>query len=100
MCATTRPTEYDYTVFRITSEICRQVFPLTLDIDHPAFRAGLERMRRITVGLARARARGGLMGGLQRLGLTAAAAVTFARLFLLPAKGHALPARVRMAAAW
>jgi len=27
------PTEYDREVFKITEEICRQVFPVTLDID-------------------------------------------------------------------
>jgi magnesium-protoporphyrin IX monomethyl ester (oxidative) cyclase len=94
------PTEYDFTVFRITSEICRQVFPLTLDLDHPAFAAGLERLRRITVAMGQAKAQGGLVGRVRTLGLTAAAAVTFGRLFLLRPKDNALPAQIRMAPAW
>jgi len=34
------PDEFDYRIFDICSEISRQVFPLTLDIDHPAFHKG------------------------------------------------------------
>ncbi len=94
------PTDYDYRVFRITSDIARQVFPVELDIDSPVFRAGLERMRRITEGQRAARAQGGLGGKLRQLGLTAAAGATFLRLFLLPAKRNDAPATVRMSPAW
>ncbi len=94
------PTEYDFTVFRVTSEICRQVFPVELPLDDPRFRSGLERMRRINVGIGRARAKGGLSGRLQRIGLMGAAGVGFVRLFLLPAKRNVPPPRVRLAPAW
>jgi magnesium-protoporphyrin IX monomethyl ester (oxidative) cyclase len=94
------PTEYDYTVFRITAEISRQVFPLTLDIDNPAFRAGLERLRQINDGIAAAKKQGGVGGLLKRGVLAARAALTFGRLFILPAKHHDLPSQVRLAPAW
>jgi magnesium-protoporphyrin IX monomethyl ester (oxidative) cyclase len=94
------PTEYDYTVFRITSEISRQVFPLTLDLDDPRFRRGLERLRQIGAASTAAAQRGGLTAKVQRLGLAAVAAAVFARLFLLPARPNALPQDVRLAPAW
>ncbi len=94
------PTEYDMQVFRITSEICRQVFPVTLDVDNPAFLAGLEQMRHTALAIVRAKAEGGLVGGIKRVLHTASAAITFARLYLMPAKKAALPARIRMAPAW
>ena len=94
------PTDYDYTVFRITSDICKQVFPLTLDIEHPAFRAGLDRLNMLAKGAAKAKAEGGLSGAVKRLGLGIAAGAIFVRLFLLPAKTNALPANVRLAPAW
>jgi magnesium-protoporphyrin IX monomethyl ester (oxidative) cyclase len=93
-------TDYDYTVFRITSEISKQVFPITLDIDHPAFRAGMTRLVKAQAGINAARARGGPLGLLQRVGWTLAGAATFARLFVLPVQRHELPVSVRTAAAW
>jgi magnesium-protoporphyrin IX monomethyl ester (oxidative) cyclase len=94
------PTEYDFTVFRITSEISKQVFPLSLNLDDPRFHAGLERLRRIALASAAAKARGGLWGMLKRGALGLGAAATFARLYILPVRHHALPAQVRMAPAW
>ncbi len=94
------PTDYDFTVFRITSEISRQVFPLTLDLEHPRFHAGLERLRRIAEAMAAADRRGGIVGKVKKAGLAAAAAAAFARLFLLPTQPNELPRQVRLAPAW
>ena len=94
------PTEYDYQVFRITSEITKQVFPLTLNIDDPRFREGLERLRKISVATEAARVEGGLIGGIKRAGLAVAAAATFVRLYCLPATPNHLPVDVRVAPAW
>ena len=93
------PTEYDYQVFRTTSEICRQVFPVELELDHPVFRAGLERLRVITEA-KRANRKLGFAGKVRNAGLTAAAGFTFVRLFLLPVKQNRMPETVRLAAAW
>jgi magnesium-protoporphyrin IX monomethyl ester (oxidative) cyclase len=94
------PDEYDFAVFRITSEISRQVFPLTLDLDNPKLRAGLERLRRIAQASAAAKAQGGLRGLLERGVLGLAGAATFARLYLLPTRPNGLPQDVRLAPAW
>jgi magnesium-protoporphyrin IX monomethyl ester (oxidative) cyclase len=71
-----------------------------LNLDDPRFRRGLERLRRIARSSAAAAARGGIIGALTRAGCAGAAALTFARLYLLPVRQHKLPVNVRMAPAW
>jgi magnesium-protoporphyrin IX monomethyl ester (oxidative) cyclase len=93
-------TTYDYEVFRITNEISRQVFTVSLDIDHPAFRAGMSRLFELQTRINEAKARGGLGGKLTQAWCAAAAFVTFGKLYFLPVKRHDLPAQVRMAPAW
>jgi magnesium-protoporphyrin IX monomethyl ester (oxidative) cyclase len=93
-------TEYDHEVFRITTAITRQVFPLSLDTDHPSFRAGLERLRVLAARADAARLRGGVVGAVQRAACGVGAALTFARLYLRPVLRHDLPAQTRMAPAW
>ena len=94
------PTDYDFQVFRITSEITRQVFPFTLDIEHPRFRARLDRLRRISEASDAARRAGGVRGALKRAGLAVVGVATFVELYLLPTRKNELPAEVRMAPAW
>jgi magnesium-protoporphyrin IX monomethyl ester (oxidative) cyclase len=94
------PTDFDFRVFDITTEISRQVFPLTLDTDHPKFRAGLERLRRIAIATDAAKRRGGVSSYAKRLGYAVAGAAVFARLYTLPVKTNEAPEQVRMAPAW
>ncbi|MCA3261196.1 MAG: magnesium-protoporphyrin IX monomethyl ester (oxidative) cyclase [Telmatospirillum sp.] len=94
------PTEYDFQVFRITSECTKQIFPFTLDIDHPAFRAGLERLCRLQTAVDAAKAEGGVMGMVKRAGCAVAAVATFAGLYMLPVVRHAKLPQVRMQAVW
>ena len=87
-------------VFRITTEICKQVFPVTLDVDHPSFQVGLERLLRISRAIGAAKAQGGLGGRLKRAGLGVAAGATILRLYLLRPQRNPLPRQIRLAPAW
>ncbi|MBS0377471.1 MAG: magnesium-protoporphyrin IX monomethyl ester (oxidative) cyclase [Proteobacteria bacterium] len=94
------PTLYDQTVFRITSEISRQVFPFTLDVDHPVFRRELERLRRSAARAEDGRRRGGLAGMLVRATSLLPAAYALVRLYCLPVRNHDLPSAIRVAPSW
>ena len=94
------PDDYDFKVLHLTSEISKQVFPITLDLDHPAFRTGLDRLVEIERGIASAKSQGGVIGRIRQGALAVAAAATFARLYFLPAKSNALPAEIRLAPVW
>jgi magnesium-protoporphyrin IX monomethyl ester (oxidative) cyclase len=92
--------DYDFRVFRLTSEISKQVFPLTLDLDDPRFLAGLRRLAGIAERMEAAREAGGIGGTLRRWGLSAAAALTFGRMYLLPVKPNTIPERSRLQPVW
>ena len=94
------PTDYDYTVFRITSDISRQCFPVVLDTDNPRFREELERLRAISDDLSAAKKRGGVMGALAKLRLGAAVAVSFAKLYFMRTESNKIPATSRLSPAW
>jgi magnesium-protoporphyrin IX monomethyl ester (oxidative) cyclase len=94
------PTEYDREVYRITTEITKQVFPLTLDLDNPKLFAGFERLRQLNDAMAPDKLGDGIVGRVKKLGLTAAAAFAFARLYMLPTKPNELPATSRLQPAW
>jgi magnesium-protoporphyrin IX monomethyl ester (oxidative) cyclase len=94
------PTDYDYRVFRICSEITKQVFPFTLDTDNPRFRAAMERLRVLADKMSDNAARGGLFSSVRQFGLGLALAGAALELFFHPVIEHAMPENVRMAPAW
>jgi magnesium-protoporphyrin IX monomethyl ester (oxidative) cyclase len=91
---------YDYQVFRITTEISKQVFPISLDTDAPTFRAGLESLVRAANGIEQAKAQGGVVGRLRQAGWALRGFASFVRLYFHPVQRHDLPEQVRMAPAW
>jgi len=94
------PDDYGYKVFKITSEISRQVFPLELDIDNPAFFAGLAKLRQINDRAAEWRKKGGMTARLGKARTAVAAGWTLLRLYMIPAKTNELPGNIRMAPTW
>jgi magnesium-protoporphyrin IX monomethyl ester (oxidative) cyclase len=94
------PTDYDYQVLDITSEITKQVFPFTLDLHNPRFRAGLARLSRLMTASAAAKQAGGVLSLFKRAGIGLAVGVEFARLYLLPTLPNAIPQDVRLSPAW
>ncbi len=91
---------YDQEVFRKTSTIARQIFPVEIDIDHPAWLPGLRRMERAFRDMDAAKKRGGAIGKIRGWAASARAAAAFARLYLIPVKQVAAPASVRLEPAY
>ncbi|MEL6169374.1 MAG: magnesium-protoporphyrin IX monomethyl ester (oxidative) cyclase [Pseudomonadota bacterium] len=94
------PDWYAHEVFTKTSEISKQVFPITLDIDHPRWQPALMQLQRASARVDRGKKTGGLGGWVDRLLGSAVAAVAFTRLFTIPSKSHAVPKSIRLEPAY
>ena len=87
---------YDQEVFRKTSTIARQVFPLEIDIDHARWMPNLRRMRDAFGQMDAAKRAGGVGGWVRhKLGAVKAAAA-FVALYTIPVIKSVPPANVRL----
>lgn len=91
------PKEYGRTVFRTTTEISRQVFPLEIDIDNPRFFALLDRLLAISDAAAKQQAKGGLAARISKATTGLKAGWVFLQLMLMPSKQNPLPDNIRLA---
>ena len=94
------PTVYDFDVFRITNEITKQVFPILLDIDHPAFHRNLERISYCSQKADEAKRSGGLFGLLGKAAWSVAGAAVFVRMYFIPVVSNQLPETTRLQPSW
>lgn len=92
--------EYDAEVFRITSEITRQVFPLELDLDNPMLKERFTRMVGISRRIDAAERAGGVFGKIRKGMWMGAAGLNFVALYLIPAKRNEIPAVSRLEPVW
>lgn len=94
------PSEYGMKVFRLTLEICRQVFPVLIDVESPAFLSSLERFRILDEKIAQVEAGSGVFKRFKVWGLKARAVTTFLRLLFMRPRTNELPERSRLHPVW
>jgi magnesium-protoporphyrin IX monomethyl ester (oxidative) cyclase len=87
---------YGHEVFRKTSELSKQIFPITLDIDHPRWARGLEALQRASIQVDAAKKKGGVAGKLSQWAGAAKATWAFAMLYTIPARKHEVPASTKL----
>ena len=94
------PTDYDRQVLKITSDISKQVFPFTINLDDPRVWKGFEKLRKISDEVEELKLKGGLFSTIKRGALAVSAAATFVHIYLLPVVPNELPADIRLAPVW
>jgi magnesium-protoporphyrin IX monomethyl ester (oxidative) cyclase len=87
---------YDQEVFRKTSAISLQIFPIEVDIDSPRWIPNLQRMNAAFIAMDAAKKQGGVGGKLKGWLAGARAGLAFAALYTIPVKHHSLPASTRL----
>ncbi|SEM96679.1 Mg-protoporphyrin IX monomethyl ester (oxidative) cyclase [Loktanella fryxellensis] len=94
------PAWYGQEVYRVTSEISRQVFPMTLDIDHPRWQPTLNRIQAANVQIVAGERQGGVAGKLKALGGRIKAGANFVALLTIPVQRNAVPDSPRLEPAY
>jgi magnesium-protoporphyrin IX monomethyl ester (oxidative) cyclase len=88
--------DFDRRVLKLTNEICRQVFPVTIDLENPRVWELFDRMLQNTARLAAMATRRRWARSCRRAGLMLGNVCTLARLFVMRATRNERRADVRL----
>jgi magnesium-protoporphyrin IX monomethyl ester (oxidative) cyclase len=94
------PSDYDRKVLQITSDITKQVFPFTIDLDNPRLWEGFDKLRKISDEVEELKLMGGPLSLIKRGYLAACAMVTFVKIYTMPVVPNELPQDIRLAPVW
>ena len=94
------PSDYDHKVLQITSDITKQVFPFTIDLDNPRLWEGFDKLRKISDEVEELKLIGGPLSLIKRGYLAACAMVTFVKIYTMPVVPNELPQDIRLAPVW
>lgn len=94
------PTDYDRDVLKMTSEITKQVFPFTINLDDARIWENFEKLKVISDRIDELKQEPGILNTIKRLALGLKAGVTFVQLYLIPVVPNTLPADVRLQPVW
>jgi len=87
------PDWYAHEVFFKTSKLSEQIFPITLDIDHPRWKPQLENLQKANADIAEANKKNAFFA---KLGAQVRAGAAFLSLLTIPSKSHTVPASPRL----
>ena len=94
------PDWYAHEVFTKTSELSKQIFPITLDIEHPKWQPLLEDLQKANADLAEASAQKGVGAAMRKLSAQARAGTAFLRLMMIPSVKNEVPLATRLEPAY
>jgi hypothetical protein len=71
-----------------------------LDIDHPQFKASLDKLTALSMAMSIAKAQGGLLNTLKKGVFALSAVLEFGKLYFIPVIQSKLPSQVRLQPTW
>ena len=93
-------TDYDMQVFRITTEISKQVFPVLLDIENPKFLEGLIQIKKLNEKIDALKKVKTPLNFAKRKILNIKVAFIFSKLYLIKPVTNKLPNDLRLRPTW